>query len=236
MTLVELLATIGIIGVLSVIAIPSFRGLQARENMTLAQQGVHALLTRMQQLALAPPERAANEKVVGYGLAFHKKAQPDNNLNGCRVMANNDFFALYKFVVSRDPATAGQIIPVLNAFDSSVRCEPDGTIQATDYKKDFFTLPSDIIMNATRSQQLSQPRTAFPWLLSVPLQSAANYQQINPTRYGYNNPLPAVGTPKGVLVIQHAKLRVNNRPLCRKIEFSRSSSGIATTTQIVQGC
>lgn len=236
MTLVELLATIGIIGILVVIAIPSFRGLQARENMSLAQQGVNALLTRMQQLALAPPETTAAEKVVGYGLAFHKKLQPDNNLNGCRVEADNDFFALYKFVVSKEPGTIGQIIPVLNPFDSSLRCEPDGTVQSDDYKKDLFTLSNDIIMNATLSQQLSQPETAFPWLLSVPLQSASNYQQINPIDYGYNNPLPTAGDPKGVLVIQHTKLQVNSRPACRTIEFSRSSSGIAATTKLVQGC
>lgn len=236
MSLVELLATVGIIGILLVAAIPSFRGLQAREAMTLTQQGVSALLIRMQQLSLAPPETIGSEKVVGYGLAFHKKTTP-NLLAGCTVTSNNDFFALYKFIVSQDATTAGRIVPVLAPFSASNPCGNGPQIKAEEYKKDFFILPDPVVMNTNLSSQLSLPNTPFPWLLSVPLQSAGAYAQINPNAYNYNNPLPTDNAAaKGVLVIQHNRVQVNGRPLCRSIQFSRSSSGIAATTQVISGC
>jgi hypothetical protein len=237
MTLIELLATIAIIGMLLVTAIPPFRSLQARESMTLTQQGVSALLIRMQQLSLAPPEAAADERIIGYGLAFHKR-DVQNTLTSCTVVADNDFFALYKFVVSRDPTSIGRIVPVLNPFPSTAPCGTSPTIDAKNYRSDFFILPDSIQMNAALSTKSSQPQTNFPWLISVALQSAGtSYGQIDPSAYRYNNPLPENNpSASGVLVIEHTRIKVGNAPLCRSIQFSRSSSGIAASARQFGGC
>jgi prepilin-type N-terminal cleavage/methylation domain-containing protein len=241
MTMVELLATVAIIGILLATAIPSFRGLQARESMTLTQEGISALLTRMQQLSLAPPQTNSNETVVGYGIYLAKQTTPQTIFPDCQFTAENDFLALYKFIVSTDLSNAGTIIPVSTAFTEANSCGGGLVVEAKDFSKDFFVLPQSLEFNATRSAQLSLPQTSFPWLLIVPLQSARSNQSLQSGVYGagttYNYPLPdGDNNAKGVLVIQDSSLKVNGGNFCRGVEFARSSLGISATTRVVEGC
>lgn len=232
MTLVELLATVGIIGLLLVASIPSFRALQARESMTLTQQGIQALLYRMQQLSLAPPSQTVDSP-IGYGLAFHKKGSP-TTVGPCNVNASNDFIVIYKYAVSQDQGTAGTVFPIINSLPGGQPCGPTGTIDAKDYRQDFYVLPKNIEINAQESTPAN-----LPWLLPVPLRATGtSFGSFDPPiSFGYSNPLPENdSSAKAMLVIQHTSIQVGGSKLCRGINFSRSSSGVSATTRQIAGC
>jgi type II secretory pathway pseudopilin PulG len=241
MTLIELMATIAIMAILMVAAIPSFRGLQARESMSLAQQGIQSLLYRMQQLSLAPPTLDESKyQILGYGLAFQKKGM---QAGGCVVNAPNDYLAVYKFVVVRNNGSGaidstGQIRLVLNAFDPLTPCGPGGAINVIKYPKDFYILPNNVVINQPQTQSLSSPSTSLPWLLPMPLQSAGDqYGDLSVPNTGYNNPLPANNfSAAAQLVIQQTYIKVGSEKLCRSIKFSHDTQGVLISTHLVGGC
>lgn len=234
MTLIELVVTITIMSLLTVAAVPSLRGLSARQSLRAAQRQAQSLLYRVQQLALAPPvNESQSYDTIGYGLmAYPTHSLPPANLGGCRIDASNDFLALVKFVRLRD--SSGAISAVLNSQDPTATangCQVD----ASNTPNDFYVLPKQVQMSSS-----SVPGIQKPWLVPVPLQATGerygdlmNYAPSNE----FTNPLASNATDtQAELILKHTTVNVSRDPLCHGVLFSHDTSGISVTQKRVENC
>ncbi len=235
MTLIELVTTIAILGVLLVLSIGPFQALQARQSLRQAQEEIQSSIGRMQQLSLAPPALATDSTIVGYGLAFYPTSQMQtkptfqNDSRHCTVNTTADFVALFKFV--RDTSTNSQITPLFNSFE---QCDEGRGIDPADYPSDFYLMPAGV----TFVPQDSTP-SAMPWLLPIALQSTRDRYGDLGTAAAYvggdwHNPLPSART-KAVLALQHSSVSAGNRHLACII-LSRERNSVALATELSQTC
>lgn len=238
MTLIELLATTAILGLLTAFAIPSFRGLQGRQDMRVTQGVIQSALYRLDQLALAPPaitqdQGQANDfDIVGYGLVFYPIPRTNYagtvNLANCTVTATNDFIAVLKYV--RDKQNNGDIKPVLMPADpgSNTAC----SLSSRNHPEDLYVLPTRVRL----SVRASSPQLTKPWLITQTLASVGTSVGSLQTGANFTNPFLSFANP--VLAVQHATIRQNNQPLCYGVNLSRYSEAVKISSQIKasQGC
>lgn len=238
-TLIELLTTIAVIGVLTVAGIPSFRGLQARQNLRLAQKSVQSSLYRLQNLAIAPQEQQPGgvTDVVGYGLWVVHSSPSMSTLalsDGCRItnIEGRDFIALMKYVRSRQ---TGQIVPQLNAVGQPSDCGTTSGAARLSLQRnqdDYFVLPSGVAIHQSASVPTFGPNTA--WLITKPLRSSeqafsATMQAPNTQGNSVTTIDPFIQAPGGTpkLVLEHTGVKIDGKPLCHSITFTNSSNGVA---------
>lgn len=230
MTLIELVATLGILGILMAFAVPPFRSIQGRQSLRIAQRNVASALTRMQQLVLAPQANdgqiGVTYDIVGYGLIIANKPKVGGTLprlGSCSIdpLPNNDFLAVVKFVKMR--SSDGEIRVVPNGAN------PDscGTINPKRYPNDFYILPNNVHMSPNSLTENSA------WLLAMPMYAAGqSFGEL--TAPGYLNPLPASDSTQS-LQLYHESIRVDGKPICQAIDFARNSNGITMNQGIVRG-
>jgi prepilin-type N-terminal cleavage/methylation domain-containing protein len=238
MTLIELMATVSIMGLLTVFAIPSFQGLQGRQDLRVTQSSIQSALYRLQQLALAPPALAADTgqgadfDVVGYGLAFY--SVPKTNFSGtvtlgnCHVQVTNDFIAVYKFVrFKRDNSDIQPYLAAVNpATTNATTCE----VVARSYPQDMYVLPKHVKL----STKASNPFLTQPWLITQSLASVGNEVGVLSGGAGFTDPFVTTSTP--LLAVQHTSIKQAGQPLCYGVTLSRYSEAIQITNQVKQGC
>lgn len=229
MTLVELLATLSIIGLITVAAVPSYRNLQARYALTNAQSNVQAAFYRMQQLTLASITQAESSayEVVGYGMYIYRHADGATNtypkLEGCTITTTSDFIAIYKVIRFKTNDTDLKMIPFLADPKSSQgviwpNC-PSGGINPQAESDNFFVFSSSVRVSDTQSKPAQ-----FPWLLFAPVQSVGSSLGEFTVPSDTTNPLDdAQSTAR--LVIEHRKLKLSGKPLSRAVEFNADTSG-----------
>ncbi len=241
-TLIELLTTIAVIGILTVAGIPSFRGLQARQNLRLAQKSVQSSLYRLQNLAIAPQEQQPGgiTDVVGYGLWVVHSSPSLNTLalsDGCRITSidGRDFIALMKYVRNRQ---TGQIVPELNAVSQPSDCgsaSSTARLSLQSNQDDYFVLPTGVKIHESASVPSFGANTA--WLITKPLRSAEQaFSTSMQAPNAQGNSIITIepfgqapgGTPK--LVLEHTGVKIDGKPLCHSITFTNSSNGVAIST------
>lgn len=230
-TLVELIATMAIIGVMTALAIPSARKFSGRTTLQSAQKGVESLFYRMRQLSLAPPVitttrdgDSAQYDILGYGLVFFDYSeQPVAFPEGepCRVRAENDFIALIKIV--RYYGSNGATEAMLNGVDP-LQPACGEIIEAGQSPNDFYVLPKGV----TLRRRSGAPE--FPWALSLPTQGAGQ-------RFGdissflpdtYWNPNESTE-----LYLAYPSITVRQSPLCRSVNFATDLSEVTISETVV---
>ncbi len=230
MTLIELMATITIMAIILIVALPSFRALQARQDLRVAQRGIQSALYSMQQQALAPP--STNESVVGYGLAFYPTLT-SITIDGCPITPPAEFVAIFKFV--QDKVTNGNVIPRLRAC-------PKAGETLRDYPSDFYVLPKGVTF---RSEWSTPPFTVnTPWLLPAPLGATGNRLGDFATFLAgtpYQDPLASLlPGQQAVLGIEQKTVTLfengQRRPACYGIVFARDNNAVAITSQLQETC
>jgi prepilin-type N-terminal cleavage/methylation domain-containing protein len=238
-TLVELLTTIAVIGVLTAAGIPSFRGLQARQNLRLAQKSVQSSLYRLQNLAIAPQEQQSGSvtDVVGYGLWIVHSNPSLTTLtmsDGCRVTSidGRDFIALIKYVRNRQ---TGQITPQLNAVKEPTDCSSAssaGLLSLRSNQDDYFVFPSGVKIHEGSSVPAFGVSTG--WLIPRSLRSAEqafNTSLLAPSTQGnsISTVLPFSQAPDASpkLVLEQTNVKIDGKPLCHSIAFTDNSNGVA---------
>lgn len=238
-TLIELLTTVAVIGILTVAGIPSFRGLQARQNLRLAQKSVQSSLYRLQNLAIAPEVQLPGSitDVVGYGLWVVHTNPSQSTLalsNGCRITSidGRDFIALMKYVRNRQ---TGQITPELNAISQPSDCGTTGgaaRLSLQSNQDDYFVFPSGVKIHESASVPSFGANTA--WLITKPLRSAeqaftTSLQSPDTQGNGITTVEPFIQAPGGTpkLVLEHTGVKIDGKPLCHSISFTNSSNGVA---------
>ncbi len=230
MTIIELLTTIAIIGLLTILALPPLRGLQGRQDMYVTQRNIQSALYRMQQLALAPQTKSSETyDIIGYGLLFHPRERGEQlGIADCilQTYPERDFLALIKFVRLRD--AQGTIKPLLNAGEPG-NCTIDWHASTTD----FYVLPRGVVMAPGVSQP---PFSQSQWLLVTPLvASGSSFGQLQsylPTQQ-FIDPLDS---PSARLMIKHTSIRVGPAPLCLEVTFSRQSNSIESSSRKSTQC
>lgn len=230
MSLIELLATVAIIGILTALAVPSFRGFQVRQRLRIAQQSVQTLSVRAKQLALAPPDTTATHDTVGYGLVFYSVPAANTTVSvpassGCAVRAQNDFVALVKYV--RERANNSTIRPILNPITSPTACP--SVIDPADYPEDFYMLPRPVQWDRSNST----PTLATPWLIPLPLQSVGDTYGALPIDAAYQNPL--VVANNATVYLRNPSVRVGTKFLCQSLTFTRDLSKNVASVAISAG-
>lgn len=238
MTLVELVATVGILGLVTVFALPSFRGLQARQDMRVAQGTIQSAIYRLDQLSLAPSSIARDTgdgrdfDILGYGLVFARIPKKDYtgqvNVANCRVTVSNDFIAVVKFV--RSKSGNSEIKPYLAAVDPATPQAGVCTLVARKYPKDMYVMPSQVRFSTGSSTPVIDDKN--PWMITQPLASVGTSVGAFAAS-GYTNPF---SIPAPVLVVRHATVKQNNVPLCYGVELSRYSQAIEIANKPAQGC
>lgn len=234
MTLIELLATLAILGILTAIAVPSFRSFQGRQSLLLAQRNVQSALYRMQQLALAPPDTTQTTyEVVGFGLGFNRAV---TSLEGCALMAsqtNTDFLALYQFTRNKNTGVISKnLYRVTNPGQSGC----NGTILNITATPDTFTaLPKDVAFSTNNP---------LPALLVTPLQAIGQrYGNLCDANGSANICSPytelLTSPTSATLYVMHRKIKnpsstSASEKLCRSVGFSRNTT-ITIDAKIVPG-
>lgn len=207
-TLIELLTVIAIIGILAASSVPSFRGLQARQALKSAQQGIQAMVYQVQQLTLAPSVQTnggADYDVVGYGLYV---GQRSTTFFDCTISTSHDFVGIVKFIRFHDANAS--IMPVPNfatpTSGNQTGCLP--TVNADQDTNDFYVLPPNLDFQDTRSP--------LPILVGHSVAAAGNSV----------NPLPnvdgtAVSSGPINLVIEDPKIQVGSprAPISRTVNL-----------------
>ncbi len=242
MSLIELLVTIAIIGIVTVFAVPSFRGLQGRQDMRVAQGVIQSALYRLDQLALAPPAitqdtgQLSDFDIVGYGLIFYSSGRPGATpvtVADCSVTVTNDFIATVKYIryKSNNNAIRALLVPVDPWAPGPCR------INARNYPDDIYALPQRVSF----SQQASDPDIIpkKPWIVTQTLASVGTSVGELETSASYTYPFLSTATPK--LAVKHRSIRSTNakgdvQALCYGISFSRYSNAIQTTSKVTDGC
>ncbi len=243
MTLIELLATITILGLVTVFAIPSFRALQGRQDMRVAQGVIQSALYRLDQLALAPPAitqdsgQATDFDIVGYGLVFYplaKNSKGTATLANCTISVTNDFVAVIKYVRLK---TANSIIkPMLMPADPTQTGACN--VVARSHSEDIYTLPARVAFGERASQPALTDRV--PWLVTQPLASVGTSVGALSNDPDFTNPFGRQSTP--FLAIRHTSIKVEEGlPLCYGITLSRYSEAVRVTSKLTkenspQGC
>lgn len=238
MTLIELLASIAILGMVTIFALPAFRGLQARQDMRVAQGIIQSALYRLEQLSLAPPAitqdsgEATDYDIVGYGLVFYRI--PKTNYSGsvslanCRVTASNDFMAVYKFVRFKQGNSVIQ--PYLMPVDPTTSIPATCALIARSYPQDIYVLPSRVLL----ADQASSPPLGQPWLVTQSLKSVGTSVGQLTGDASLVDPFESTNTP--LLALQHTSIRVSGQPLCYGVALSRFSQSIQITNRVTEGC
>lgn len=231
MTLIELMVTIGIIGLLLVIATPSLNAMQTRQSLRTAQRGVQSALYRLEQLTLAPQiadQTAAGESydVIGYGLLFYN--QTAGTAVSPRIMEcslaptpTNDFLAVIKIVRLRD--SSGSIQARWNGGESS--CANNKTLNPKDYVQDFYLLPRGVTFYSETLPEGSG------WLITRPLYAVG--QSLGAwTHPDYPDPL--MNQASHQFLLRAGK----NQSLCMGVTLARETSAIAISPGLVsrEGC
>jgi prepilin-type N-terminal cleavage/methylation domain-containing protein len=234
-TLVELLTVITIIGLMAGAAVPSFRGAQARQALKGSQQGIVALLTQMQQLALAPASTTSatgvtpDYDVLGYGVYFGQRSL---QIADCTLEVSNDFVALMKIVRLHNSEASVTVVPhsVQPATANASGCSGVPKTVAARLPNDFYVLAKGTHFNPDRSI----PSGPFPRFIFMPLTSVDS-------AIGPLTNLPDGATllaDSAKIVIEHSSAKVGTgaqeRSLSRFITVSRNASEISISSGINQ--
>lgn len=236
MTLVELLATVTIIAILTAAAVPPFRRLSGRQSLLTAQKTVQSLLNRMNQLALAPTDTAqAGYDTVGYGLLIWPKAVTAVTIGPCQVLTPTDTIALVDIVKfadgSIDDFLHGLVDPVQN------RCLTT-PVDPSRYPNTFTRLPVGVDLSADSTP--APPR----WLIVRPLEPVG--QNLGPLcsppacatgALGLIEPLANLATAR--LRLRQTTLADPTRPtahLCREIALTRNVAIDLAASVVAGGC
>ncbi len=243
MSLVEVMATIAILGILTALAIPAFRSLQGRQTLLSTQKGMQSVLYRMQQLALAPLSTpSSGYDVIGYALAVYKKpggANPELTIGGCRVKAESDLVTLMQIVKFQSGSINNYLVDGTtpnSAIPNSPTCATP-LIDPQKYPNTFYIFPAKVQIADTTSP-------ALPWLIVQPLvatgrqygdlcQSAGSCLTSN-----LNDPLttaPGVGRLQFIFSTIKDPTSSQKR-LCREVVFSRDVTVQADGKIVPGGC
>lgn len=229
MTLIEVLATLVILAILTVLAIPSFARFQGRQNLLASQKGVQSILYRMQQLALAPLEAGQEGyDVVGYGLAVIKSGPNTARLGGCSVGFTRDTFALVSIIKSPSGEIGDYLVDAANAQTGCTQREP---IDPKTLPMTFYVLPTGIDLS-------NDSNPALPWFGVWPLNPVGSqYGQL--CQRGCESGSDPFISGNGHLKLKYARLKDISVPanfLCREVTISRNVTIEAKGTIVTGGC
>lgn len=224
MTITELLTTIAILGMVTIAALPSYGGIQGRQALKSAQQGIQSMLYRMQELAIAPTQlsESSQNTTVGYGLYFFRQSNiPGANypkINGCEVRTTSDFVVLYRFVRPQNSSLSIAAEP--NFLSSGQQGCPLGFVSPDRETSNFYVLPRSVVLS-------DQSSHAFPWLVTQPIGAVGNSVGNLATVSPYTDPLNSA-QGKARLVLEHKSLKIgaNRKALTRVVEFQKHTNGI----------
>jgi prepilin-type N-terminal cleavage/methylation domain-containing protein len=236
MTLLELMLTLTIMGILATIMIPSVRALQGRQTLLNGQREVQSALYRLQKLALSPPVNDDTEyTILGYGLGFYPYKGDLSPMGNCAVNTKSGFIAVHKFVTSRTD-NSGTIKTSFNGVNPGQPC-PDLT--PSNYPNDIFVLPQKTEFNMAKDTATSN-EIKFPWIVVMPLFSSGSSYGALETAVDTNTyqlPFaPNSGISQIKVILAHQTIKVGGNKLCRSIIFSKNSSGIDSKTKIEPSC
>lgn len=243
MSLIEVMATVTILTLLTALAVPSLRTFQSRQSLLTTQKGLQSQFYQMQQLALAPIYTGQTDyTIVGYGLALVSRSSDKDGLTtiaGCQVVLDSDLTALLQFIKFPDGTITASLVDVAKPTLSRP-AEPD-CLEATPlvpqkYPKTFYVFPRDIGISASSTPPL-------PWLVTWPLEATSNdftnlcELALMCRANSFQDPF-YVDSGEGRLRLVHRKSIQNSslgNYLCREIRFSKDVT-IQATSKIVEDC